>query len=384
MNPQGATSPRPNPTVVTSHLGETLATPPPAISEPNPSAVPQAAGCEPSMISPTATNNRSKPRMLPSPSGETLATPPPATAAPNPSSFAQAAGCEPSMISPTATKLPAKPTKLPSPSGETLVIPPPATPASLPSIRARAAEYDALNLSLIVLAENLHDIEQTRLAMGNRVRQLAELDTGSGDIEVLAGIADGMAKLEHQVVLRLQRAMRAHPLGPWVKRSKGVGEKQAARLLAAIGNPYWNSLHDRPRRGPAELWAYCGYHVLPAAGQSLLDSQLTFAGGGQPSATPTDQNGAGTQWLTVGGVAPKRRKGQRANWNSNARTRAYLVADSCMKSPGGQYRAVYDHGRAKYAESPAGLAHNRALRLVAKAVLRDIYLEAKAWHQADA
>jgi len=38
----------------------------------------------------------------------------------------------------------------------------------------------------------------------------------------------------------------------------------------------------------------------------------------------------------------------------------------------------------RYADLPAGLAHNRALRLVAKAVLRDIYLEAKAWHQADA
>jgi hypothetical protein len=31
--------------------------------------------------------------------------------------------------------------------------------------------------------------------------------------------------------------MRAHPLGPWVKRTTGVGEKTGARLLAAIGDP---------------------------------------------------------------------------------------------------------------------------------------------------
>lgn len=262
--------------------------------------------------------------------------------------------CELSTISPTATTPSPTPEKTASPSGEPLVTPPPNTAALMPISAARAAEYDALNLPLIVLAENLHDIELTRIAMGNRLRQLQALDAGSGDIEVLADIAEGMAQLEHQVVLRLRRAMRAHPLGPWVKRSKGVGEKQAARLLAAIGNPCWNSLHDRPRRGPAELWAYCGYHVVHDDGGTV-------------------------------GVAPRRRKGQRSNWNTAARTRAYLVAESCMKSLGGEYRAVYDLGRAKYAGLPTlKHEHNRALRLVSKAVLRDIYLEARAWHEAEA
>lgn len=246
----------------------------------------------------------------------------------------------------------------------------------------RAAEYDSLNFTLTVLAENLHDVELTRIAMANRLRQLADTDGGVGDLDVLEQTVQRMAEVEHQIVLALQRAMRVHPLGPWVKRSKGVGEKQAARLLAALGNPYWNARDDRPRRGPAELWAYCGYHVLPAAGQKTPDDQSSPAGGGHPSATPTDHVRCDAHTLIVGGVAARRRKGQRANWNANAKMRAFLIAESCMKSPGGEYRAVYDHGRAKYAELPAGHAHNRALRLVAKAVLRDLWIEAKAWHEA--
>lgn len=263
-------------------------------------------------------------------------------------------------------------------AGVELATPPPATQDASPLADTRVAEYDALNLPLICLAENLNDIETTRISMTNRLRQLGELDGAQGDIERLRYLVDGLEALEHRAILDVQRAMRAHPLGPWVRRSKGVGEKQAARLLAAIGNPYWNSLHDRPRRGPAELWAYCGYHVLPA-GHTPLGSQSVDASG-QPSATPTDQGLPDSQIRCVGGVAPKRRKGQRSNWNGAARMRAYLVAESCMKSGDGTYRPVYDDGRQRYADLPKGHAHNRALRLVAKAVLRDIYLEARAWH----
>lgn len=282
-----------------------------------------------------------------------------------------------------------------------LVTPPPAKVVPAPEAAPRVAEYDALNLPLICLAENLTDIESARISMANRHRQLAELDAGQADIRRLAALIEGLEQLEHVAVLDLQRAMRAHPLGPWVKRSKGVGEKQAARLLASIGNPYWNSLHQRPRRGPAELWAYCGYHVISPDGQSGAAAHPRHAVGGpllpvdpkrsdvrsrcvdgQSSATPTDPARPSTPGEHVGGVAPKRRKGQRSNWNSTARTRAYLVAESCMKSREGTYRPDYDKGRSKYSGLPDGHAHNRALRLVAKAVLRDIFLEAKKWHEA--
>ena len=47
--------------------------------------------------------------------------------------------------------------------------------------------------------------------------------------------------------------------GVLVQRTIGLGLKQTGRLIGALGDPSWNALEDRPRRGPAELWAFSGY-----------------------------------------------------------------------------------------------------------------------------
>lgn len=228
---------------------------------------------------------------------------------------------------------------------------------------------------LALAADVLDDLEKVRIANENRLRQLTRTETdadgeerGFGlpqqhpDVARLAGLVDGLIALEHDAELNLKRQMRKHPLYPWVKRSRGVGEKQAARLLAAIGDPYWNDLHNRPRL-VSELWSYAGY----------------------------------------GNAAEQvRKRGQKANWSATAKMRCYLVAVSIVKA-GGPYREVYDAARARYdgavhdteckrcgpAGKPAqpgspisaGHAHGRALRAVSKAVLRDLWREAKRLHE---
>lgn len=239
----------------------------------------------------------------------------------------------------------------------------PSPPAPIPGSSPKdfASLADSL---LLIFADALDDLERSRIANENRVRALRDAKgmAGSPEEARLNALVDAIAALEHQAELNLARALRSHPLGAWCKQTIGIGPKQGARLLAAIGDPYWNSAADRPRRGPAELWAYCGYHVLHTTNQ--------FA---------SDDHGS-----VVGGVAPSRRRGQKANWNADAKMRAYLVAESCMKHRNSPYRPVYDAGRAKYADLPITELHkhNRALRLVAKAVLRDLYLEAKRLHEA--
>lgn len=229
---------------------------------------------------------------------------------------------------------------------------------------------------LALAADVLDDLERVRIANENRLRQLTrdETDTdgeerGFGltldhpDVKRLAALVDALAKAEHDAELNLKRQLRQHPLGPWVKQARGVGEKQAARLLAAVGDPYWNDLYDRPRL-VSELWSYCGY-----------------------------------------GDAAKqvRRRGEKANWSADAKMRAFLVSVSIVKA-GGPYREVYDAARAKYdgalhpaeckrcgpAGSPAlpgspispGHQHARALRAVSKAVLHDLWVEAKRLHES--
>jgi hypothetical protein len=230
---------------------------------------------------------------------------------------------------------------------------------------------------LCLVSDSLDDIEGLRIATDNRIRSLTRteedsdgeyrglgLDARSPEVARAMVMAESIQALEHQTTLDLQRILRKHPLHGWVKRSKGIGEKQAARLLAVIGDPYWNDLHDRPRT-VSELWAYCGYAVNS-------------------------------------GRAQRRTKGVLSNWNDKAKMRAFLMAQSCVKS-GGPYRDVYDQAREQYAEAvhphdcvrcgpagkpalegtplSAGHQHARALRLVAKAILKDLWIEARTVHE---
>ncbi len=234
---------------------------------------------------------------------------------------------------------------------------------------------------LILAAEVLDDLEKARIANENRLRQLTRTgedadgqERGFGltldhpDVARLAAIVDGLAESERRAEANLRRYMRRHPLGLWIQAQKGIGDKQGARLLAAIGDPYWNDLHDRPRT-VSELWAYCGLHTVPSNGGP---------------------------W-----IAAARKKGERANWSADAKMRVYLIAVSCMKTDG-PYRVMYVQAREKYADAVHPLAcrrcgpsgkpaeagtslslghkHARALRLISKAILRDLWCEAHRLH----
>lgn len=237
--------------------------------------------------------------------------------------------------------------------------------------------YDPL---LAFAADVVDDLEAQRTANENRLRQLTRdtadsdgnnrgfgLDESHPDVARLASIVDMMGKAETDAITNLEKRMKAHPLGDWIKATKGIGLKQGARLLATIRDPYWNDLHERTRQ-VSELWAYCGLHVTDA------------------------------------GVAPKRQRGYKSNWNEDARKRCYLVATSVVKA-GGPYREVYDDTKSKYAGachaqpcvrcgpsgSPApmgselspGHIHARALRAISKAVLKDIWIESRRLYTED-
>lgn len=222
--------------------------------------------------------------------------------------------------------------------------------------------------SLAITAELLEDIERVRIGNGHRIRILTTTEPDSDGetrgfglpddhpgVTLQRDLDDALAKVEHQVVLALNRQMRHHPLGPWQKQQKGVGEKQLARLLAVIGDPYWNSAAERPRT-VSELWAYCG----------LVPGQ-------------------------------KRRKGQKSNWSTRAKTRAWLIAASAIKQDG-WLREVYDKRRhftaerAHDADCPPchakagdpwrpGHQHADAMRLMSKELLRELWRESKRLHE---
>lgn len=233
------------------------------------------------------------------------------------------------------------------------------------------------------LSEQFDDIEQNRIAASNRIQALTDprgkgtakgLPAWAPEVVALQTLVDQIEAAENGFARELTRTLKTLPLWEWIDNTPGVGPKQAARLLGVIGDP-------ASRPNPAKLFAYCGYHV-------------------------------------VDGAAPTRRQGQKANWSPSAKSRAWLVAKSCLKAGVRKTDAVddsdgYDHtnrvaitrygqvyldGRAKYTDathgsvcvrcgpkgrpaevgSPLSLKHQdaRATRLVAKAVLLDLWREA--------
>lgn len=246
---------------------------------------------------------------------------------------------------------------------------------------------------LALAADTLDDLERVKIASQNRLRSLT-CDTPDADgvlrgsamplahpeVARLAALVQMVEAAEHQAVLNLQRAMRSHPLGPWVKAQRGIGEKQAARLLAKIGDPCVNATAGTYRT-VSQLWAYCGLHVVA---------------GGDPGQSNADTH------TRPAGVAARRQKGQKANWSTDAKTRAWLIVQSCMKqldascktdtgiaehvegcgcSP---YRVVIDQRRQRTAmthpEWTPGHSLNDAMRVASKRLLRDLWREARRCH----
>lgn len=234
--------------------------------------------------------------------------------------------------------------------------------------------------TLALAADVLDDLERVKNANKSRLRSLTRDEEDSDgemrgfglaldhpDVARLNALVEVLSKAEHDATLNLQRAMRKHPLGPWVKAQRGVGEKQAARLLATIGDPFINGATGEPRTVSA-LWAYCGLHVKD-------------------------------------GDAARRQKGVRSNWSTLAKTRAWLIVEASMKqldpdcktetgiadhwedckcSP---YRIIVDerrqHTAVTHPDWTAGHSLNDGMRVASKALLRDLWRQAKAIHDEE-
>lgn len=234
---------------------------------------------------------------------------------------------------------------------------------------------------LALAADILDDAEESRIANENRLRQLTRaaadsdgeergfgLDESHPDVARVAALVEMLKQIEHNATLNLTRLLRQHPLGPWVKAQKGIGDKQGARLLAVIGDPYINMATGEIRT-VSQLWAYCG------------------------NGDPTRHRFKGMTQADLFGLG-----------SPVAKSRLWLIACSCLKTQG-PYAGVYyvrkaanegrEHavdckrcgpsGKPALAGSPWSDAHRHAdaLRITGKEILRDLWLEAKRIHETE-
>src|SRR5690625_834594 len=151
--------------------------------------------------------------------------------------------------------------------------------------RLRAALADP---TLATLAAVVDDLEETRKANANRLGHLTRsgadvdgVERGLGlpedhdAVKRMTDVNNGIAEMEHKAVLNTKRAMRQPALHNWYKTQNGVGDKQIARLLAIIGDPYWNVTDDEPRT-VSQLWQYCG-HGDPARSKKKKGQRVQHA-----------------------------------------------------------------------------------------------------------
>lgn len=189
------------------------------------------------------------------------------------------------------------------------------------------------------MGRTLDDIEHLRIMHGNR-RGAFERDYGImlPPDEVLASLNAA----EHAAQLELIRLWRHHPLAPWAKSIKGVGEKSIARLIAEIGadspNYPWAPL-DAPNVG--KLWSYCGLNPERKRRKGMSQEEALACG------------------------------------NPRARKQLWLIATRMLMSGN---RDVYDSRRSATADREGwtdGHKHNDALRIVAKEFVKQLWIAAR-------
>lgn len=179
-----------------------------------------------------------------------------------------------------------------------------------------------------IISANLDDLEKVRIASENRYRILTTneadkdgevrgfgLDPNNKSVKRIRDVADKIAEAEKDAIKALELTMKGSALLPWIEEQKGAGLKTMGRFLSCIGDPFYHYQRGTARVLP-ELWAYCGLHTVMPEGES-------------------DNNKR---------EAARRRKGQKANWDMEARKRLYVITESLVKQGVRKAAMVDDEG----------------------------------------
>lgn len=230
------------------------------------------------------------------------------------------------------------------------------------------------------------DIQQVRKA-------LAQRHMGPDD-----PVMELLVKAEAMEAAAIKKELRRHILWPWLSKLPGLGGVHTARLISIIGDP---------RRFPGQRCSE-GHHRPPGLPVGspcpVKDDDETCPGIMEPARTTSGVRSL-YKYLALhadeNGKAPRKRKGQKANWHMVGRASVMQpdgIADHIVKHRTPGYREIYDltrerlerergvlvEGAERSDESenaPGSLrpfqVHNIARKVAAKAFVGDLLTEWK-------
>ena len=152
------------------------------------------------------------------------------------------------------------------------------------------------------IVEGFYDIQQLRIAAQ---LQIGQLERNGLSADVLRELVFARLKADEK---EIEKSITAYVKAldvwqTWLKGVKGIGP------IITAGLESW--VDDIGRfDNVAKLWAYAGLHVID-------------------------------------GAAARRKKGEKANWNSRLKTLCWKIGESFVKTKGG-YRGEYDKAKAYY------------------------------------
>lgn len=208
----------------------------------------------------------------------------------------------------------------------------------------------------IPLVESFEDAQRVRIALENRVRSVEQ---GAGEEAVPPGLqaaVDAQRAVEHSLELEIRRVWRSHPLAPWARDVRGLGEHTACIILALLGGDpltahpkrwvntpggaHLRELVDDPpfRRSVSQLWQYCGVGAPGKRQRGMTQEEA----------------------LALGNPRLKMRV-------------LFGVAEGMLKAGN---RSVYDEAKAAVSDREGwtdGHKHRHALRIVGKRFLQELY-----------
>ena len=154
------------------------------------------------------------------------------------------------------------------------------------------------------LVEVYYDVQKTRIAAEHRIRKAGEHGLSEASVEALMDwVGERMDKQEAELKAMVLKQIRDEPLWKeWLEGVKGVGPCIAGGLMAWVGDC---SRFDTV----SKLWAFAGMHV-------------------------------------VDGEAPRRKRGEKANWNATLRTLCWKAGQSFVRVGDG-YRDLYLQEKAR-------------------------------------